>query len=114
MGWYSSCSFPMPTIYGVHEVDEERGPHPKGFPTIFPMIQLHRGGSNAKGIVDTCQGDSGGPLSCLEGDRYTLRHLAAKIQNRTFLCFFHRRKIPTKVEEFPKGAKNGTGRFSTC
>ena len=76
------------------------------------MIQLHRGGSNAKGIVDTCQGDSGGPLSCLEGDRYTLRHFAGE-KNGCF-CFFHRRKIPTKIEEFPKGAKNGTGRFSTC
>ena len=43
----------------------------------------HRGGSNAKGIVDTCQGDSGGPLSCLEGDRWTLRRLVI-------------------VEEFPK------------
>ena len=50
------------------------------------MIQLHRGGSNAKGIVDTCQGDSGGPLSCLEGDRYTLRHFAGE-KKRLFFFF---------------------------
>ena len=48
--WYPSCLTPLKEplhpisthtcFFGVKGIDYQLGPHPKGFPTIFPMIMI--------------------------------------------------------------------------